>query len=190
MGKPDQMNHDYSEFEIRRKGWPKRVSKEEEVRDGFFISGPEIDNGEIRLWERANGSFAADSPWRMMTIQGQGQGTIGHFTLSATRMQPIEIDVKVGSYLDLSFSGDKRLRFKNRTLFVHRYRFDDRLGQIEVRAETRGLFKGGPFPNEWKKIWKIAFIGQLSVDKNTVLPPLAVFLCYFKSVWPSYDTMF
>lgn len=184
------MSEDYSEFEIRRKGWPKRISKEVEVRDGFVISGPEIVDGEIRLCRREEkGGVVADTPWGMMTIQGQGQGTTGRFTVSASWMPSVNIDLKVGSYLDLYLSGEK-LRFKNRTVLVHRYRFDGRLGQIEVRAETKGLFKGGPFPNEWKKIWKIALKGQFSVDKTIVLPPLAVFLCYFKTVWPDYDTMF
>jgi hypothetical protein len=191
--KSESLDGNFIEYEIRRKGWPQRVSKEKEILDGFVISGPGLDNGAIRFIEMDDNTDMADTPWGKMAVQVQGRGISGRITITRAGEPQAFFDFKVGTYLDMSLSKDVKLRFRNRSFFVHKYRFDDKLGQIEIRTETKGLLKGGPFPNEWKKTWKIEFGGQLRVDKNVVLPPLAAAICYFKTIatgpW-TYDTMF
>lgn len=191
MEKGESLGGNFIEYEIRRKGWPQRVSKEKEVQDGFVISGPELNAGEIRLSEGNEDAFSAETPWGRMSVRGLGHGNTGHWTVTNAAKSTVSFDLKRGSYLDLSLSKDVKLRFRNRSFFVHKYRFDDKSGLIEIRTETKGPLRGGPFPNEWKKTWKIEFAGQLSVDKSEVLPPLALFLCFVKTAWPyRFDEMF
>jgi hypothetical protein len=174
------LNGNFTEFEIRRKSWPKEVPMLEAIQEGFIISGPGLEASAIRFSDGGGTTVSAETPWGKMTLQGEGRDLRCHFTVSKEDEPPVEIDMKPGSLI-LTLSNDVKLRFKNRSFWIHKYRFHDEKGLIEIRTETNGLLLGGPFQlNEWKKILKIKFIGQLSVETDAVLPSLTVFLCWFK----------
>jgi len=184
-----------TEFIIRRKELGQRVTAEKDFRDGFVISGPGLDDRVIRFIEWSeDGAAEAETPWGRMFVCRRPPSK-WQWQVTRDGESPVDVEVKVGTYVDLFPSDKVKLRFKNRTLLgAYVYRFEDRSGTIEIRTETRGLLSRNPFPSERKKIWKIRFVQQPSVDSSVVLPTLAVWLCYYKIYRRGspgfYDNMF
>jgi hypothetical protein len=188
---------DFTEFIIQRKEPGHRVTADKDFLDGFVISGPGLNRRTIRFIEWSRDATAeADTPWGRMVVRWK-QPNKWQWLVTRDGESPVDVEMKYLSYVDFFLSNNVKLRFKNRTLLVlggYVYRFKDRSGTIEIRTETTGLLSNTPFPSERKKIWKIRFKGQLSMDCRVVLPPLALWLCYYKIVRRGdpafYDNMF
>lgn len=184
-----------TEFIIRRKELGQRVMAEKDFRDGFLISGPGLVGRIIRFSEWSEDATAeAETPWGRMVVRVKPPSN-WQWLVTRDGESPVDVEMKVGTYVDFFLSNNVKLRFRNRTLLGgYVYRFKERSGTIEIRTETIGLPSITPFPSERKKIWKIRFVGQPSVDCRVVLPPLAVWLCYYKILRRGsagfYDNMF
>lgn len=185
----------YTEFIIRRKELGQPVTAEKDFQDGFMISGPGLDGRMVRFIEWSEDATAeAETPWGRMHVRVR-KPSYWKWVVEREGESSVDVEMEVKTYVDFLLSGNVKLRFKNRTQFGGSlYRFKDRGGKIEIRTRTIGLLSSNPFPSERKKIWRIRFVGQLSVDWRSVLPSLAVWLCYYKIYRRSYpafyDSMF